>query len=123
MVRKPSKEEQIEALIHHRAYDLVMECAPSEDISDAEAYALVFTVKRREVLEYLVQRYNISDLIKTELSNRDGFYAIPVSQGFRVYEQYNCIKAMEKILSDELGVWNEFVSYILGTSGTGLDFK
>ena len=116
-------EEQIEALIRHRAYDLVMECAPSKKISDAKAYAEVFTVKRTEVLDYLVRNYRLGDLVPTQPSNRDGFYALPDRRGFRIYEQYDGLKTTEEFVPNELSVWKRFVDYILRTSLTGLDFN
>ena len=121
--QKPTREEQIEALIHHHAYDLVMKYVPSEELSDAEAYAEVFTVKRNDVLDYVVRDYQLSDLIPMKPSDRDGFYALPDKKGFRIYEQYNGIKTTEKFVQNELNVWKRFVEYILRTSLTGLDFN
>jgi len=118
---EPTKQEQIEALIHHQAYDLVMKYAPSEEL-DEEAYTQVFTVKRKDVLNYVAQHCQLKDLVHMGQSNRDGFYAIPVKGGFRVYEQYNTIKTEEQIITEELGVWKQFVDYVLRTSGTALDF-
>jgi len=120
--QKPTKEEQIEALIHHRAYDLVMKYAPSEEINDAEAYAEVFTVKRKEILDHLIQHYQLGDLIHMQRSNKDGFYAIPEKNGFRTYEQERMLKDNEQFISNEVDVWKQFVDYLLQTSGTGLDF-
>ena len=119
---KPTKKEQMEALIKHRAYDLVMKYAPSEEL-DEKAYAYVFTVKRNEVFDYVVRHYQLADLIPMKPSDRDGFYAIPTKKGYKVYEQYNTIKTSECIIVEKLDVWNEFVDHILGTSLTGLDFN
>jgi hypothetical protein len=126
--QKPSQIEQIEALIHHKVYDLMMKYAPSREINAAEAYATVFSVKRNDVLDYLIKNYQLSDLVPMKAADRDGFYAIPERNGFRTYEQFlawgggGWMKDSEEIVPDELGVWNKFVDYILGTSGTGLTF-
>ena len=121
--KKPSKQEQIDALIHHRAYDLVIKYAPSKDIDDAEAYRDVFTVKRSEILDYLTKNGRFGDLVRITPSDRDGFYAIPNKNSFNTYEQERNFKAMEKNVPDVQSVWDLFLDYIIRTSGAGLKFS
>lgn len=117
----PSKQEQIEALIRHEAYDLVMKYAPADQLT-SESYQSVFSVNRADVLEYLERNYRIEDLISTAPQERDGFYAIPSPEGYRIYEQERNVKIFEQHVSTEHDVWIAFVNYVLETSGTALDF-
>ena len=120
--QKPSKEEQIKAIIDHRAYDLIMKYTPPEKLS-SEAYAEIFSIKRDEILDFLVRNYQLGDLIPKKSMQKDGFYAIPVEGGFNCYEQYDGLKAKKNLVVDVLGVWKKFVDYVIRTSGTGLEFS
>ena len=104
-----------------RRTNLVMKYSPADQLS-SESYRSVFSVKRSEVLEYLKRNYRIEDLISTVPQERDGFYAIRSLFGYRIYEQERHVKILDQQVSTEHGVWVAFVSYLLETSGTALDF-
>jgi hypothetical protein len=118
----PSKQEQIEALLQHKAYDLVVKYAPAAQLT-SRCYESVFSMKRFEILQYVERNYKIEDLVSTVPQQRDGFYAIRGVQGYRVYEQEHQLKIFEQHVSTEHDVWVAFVNYLLETSGTALDFN
>ena len=120
---KPSKEEQIEALLERKACELVERYVPA-DRSDFEAYAEIFSVNRSEILAYLQAKYSLWDLVYTEPGISDGFYAIRQdSGGYLIYEQERSIRFAEAMVPNEDQVWKRFIDYIIVANGTGLRFE
>ena len=118
----PSKAEQIESLLHFKAYRLVKEwIGPDQSVGDF--YTKVFTVTRLEVEEYARQKYRIEDFAKSSPGEQDGFYAIRVPSGYLTYGQERGEKFSEGLVQSENDVWHLVIEYILLRSGTGLKFR
>lgn len=117
----PSKKEQIEALLKGEACELVEKYISPHNIS-GDSYKVIFTVKKHEILDYLKKNCSLNEVTKQKPGSDDGFYAIPIYSGFKVYEQERGIRFLEHILKSEDEVWESFVKYLLDISGTGLDF-
>ncbi|HEX3036339.1 MAG TPA: hypothetical protein VHT73_14680 [Thermodesulfobacteriota bacterium] len=117
----PSKKEQIEHLLKFSAYKLVEKYLPKQEWG-GDSYKKIFTVKKHEILDYLRAKYILEELIDMTPSNDDGFYAIPLNSGFKIYEQERGFKFLERIVKTEDEVWENFVEYLIRYSGTGLDF-
>ncbi len=119
---KPTIEEQIEAIVHHKAYELVMNYSGVDRV-DKQSYEQVFTVKRSEILAYIRNKYDLNDLIPRRSDIRDGFYAIPVSDGYRIYEQYDGHRTPPEDVAGKDILQEKYVDYLLRSSGTGLNFE
>jgi hypothetical protein len=120
-MNKPGKEEQIRALIEHRAYDLVRRYAGAGAL-DGKAYQDIFSITKKDLLTFLQENHHIHDIIPQRKSKSDGFYAIPTKKGYETYEQYDNHKTKSKELTNPQDVWSEYVDYLIRTSGTGLTF-
>ena len=118
----PSKEAQVEALVHGRAYKLLSDVFDAEYFTDG-MYKEVFTVNKTEVLEYVRNHYSLKALVYMKAGTDDGLYIIPRPfGGFDGYYQEREIKMDHKQLKSENEAWGYYVQYILDTSGTGLKF-
>ncbi|MDA0739888.1 MAG: hypothetical protein O2999_08575 [Nitrospirae bacterium] len=114
-------EEQIRALMNHQACRLVERLTPPE-LSDGESYQRVFTIKKHEILQFLKDNFSLKDVVPCQPGNRDGLYVLTVSNGLEVYYQERNIKVNPRIVASVDEVWEEYVDYLVRTSGTGLDF-
>ncbi len=120
--QKPTKDEQILSLISHQARELVEKYTSPEQLN-VGSYKEIFNVSKSDIAMYLKKHFALTDLVPSPESKKDGFYAISIEGGFRIYEQYDGIRANEKTTSNSDGVWDAFAEYIIRTSGTGLSFK
>lgn len=122
MAVKASTEEQITALLTGKASELVQQCV-AHDMLGPKSYEEVFSLSKKEILDYLERHRRIEDVVFVCPGSRDGFYAVQTSSGFRTYEQYQGLKANDGLVLDEHEVWKKFVDYLVRTSGTGLTFE
>jgi hypothetical protein len=97
MISVPGKNEQIVALIRHRACELVEKYVPKE-LLNGDSYNMVFNINRNEIIDYIKINYVIEELVSTKPVNKDGFYAVPSNRGYIVYEQERNIKTSEIII-------------------------
>ncbi|MFA5367306.1 MAG: hypothetical protein WC333_05460 [Dehalococcoidia bacterium] len=120
----PSKSEQIEALLHGKAYELALKYLPRDEAGSPQ-YRKLFNVTKKEVEKYAKQNYKWSEFacVKTAPGERDGFYAIRVSKGYLVYDQERGIRFDKGLVHSENDVWRLVMDYILLRSGTGFKFK
>ena len=118
----PTKEEQINALVMHQAYKLVTQMVPPGDLS-GDSYKKVFTVKRNEILNYAKAHFSMEEVMICRPGECDGFYVLSIPDGFEIYYQERLIKVPIKVVGTSDDVWEEYVDYLIRTSGTGLDFS
>lgn len=119
-VEPPPIEEQIEALVRGRLYDLRKKYAPH--LPQDEGYKQILTFKSSDVVTYLKSHYRLEDLLKTVHDDSDGFYAVRTVEGFTVYYQEREIRMLQRLVTTEEEVWSRYVAYLLDTTGTGLRF-
>jgi len=117
----PGKEEQIEAIVHDRARDLVLRYA-WRDRSGRPRYPQVFTVSRKEVEQYVKEHYSLDTLpfVHSAPGREDDIHIIPVPDGYRVYYQEGGIHRDEEVVPSEDDAWNFYLRCVLAVSSTGL---
>lgn len=120
--RFPSKAEQIEALLHHKAGKLLLECRPHDEANEPQ-YIEIFNVTRKEIEKYAKQHYKMSDLISVSPGLEDDFYVIPIPDGYLTYYQTREIRFDEIVVKSEDEAWKLLVDFMLLTSGTGIKFE
>jgi hypothetical protein len=120
----PSKDEQIEALINGRAYELVLRFAGLDE-SGGPRYSEVFKVTKDEIKEYITRHYTLNNipLIHSSPSREDGIYLIPIHDGYEFYDIEHGIRFTGKKVDSEDEAWSIVIDYILGTSGTGMKWE
>ncbi len=120
----PSNSEQIESLIHDRAYYLTIKYS-GRDEAGRPKYKEVFTVTRGEVLKYVKQHYRLYDLPFTHsvVGNEDGLHLLKIGSEFKVYYQERGICFHETIVESEEEAWKAYVDHMLRSSATGLKWE
>ena len=115
----PSKAEQIEAIEHDRARDLVLRYA-WRDQSGRPRYREVFTITKKDVEDYVKEHYRLDNAPYTHSSpgREDGIYIIPVPGGYRVYRQERLGHFEEELVSSENAAWKRYVEYVILSGGT-----
>jgi len=118
----PTREEQIVALIEGNAVMLVEKFIPKDRWS-IESYKEVFTIKLSDIVDYLEKNSVMENRVNADAGEEDGFYALPSSDGYEVYEQERGFKENSAHVTSVSEVWKRYAEYLVSTSGTGLDFK
>ncbi len=118
----PSKIEQIESLLNGTACELVERCVAPDRLC-SNSYAEVFTVSRREILEYIRKNHNLEEVAKNVPGEEDGFYVVPQGNGYLTYIQERQVRAEQVVVSSENEAWDRYLDYLIGYSGTGLTFE
>lgn len=117
---KPTKEEQILALMQWKAYDLAQRYASKKTLDEA-AYKEVFSIKRADIVDYLKKHAQPTDLIQKD-PKKDGFYLRPTTNGYIGYVQDTGFKISEEEFGSIEDIWNKYADYLIRTSGTAIDF-
>ncbi len=120
----PSKEEQIEALIHDKAYQLTIRYS-GRDKSGRPNYRKVFNVTRKDIERPLKNHYKFDDLpfVSCSIGPKDGFYIIPTSKAYTIYKQERGVHTRDKTVKSASEARKLYIDWILDTSGTGLEWK
>ena len=149
----PTKEEQIESLIKFNPGIVLRKCFTIEEMREMTSkhidyYKLVFTVTRREILEYIKKNYTLDRLgltpesrehgyqtsfyQRTKINRRDGLNVERENNKFKCYyfdvEHYFRTRELDQstggffYLENEDAVYEKFVNGIISASGTGLTF-
>lgn len=116
----PSKEEQIESILKLVAYKLATKYSPTDkdEVEINHVFKKIFSVRKEDVLNYLKENYPLQEVVnQNPKSIRDGFYAIPISTGYRTYRQERNIKFDEEIVVSEDEVWSHLVDYLIASNG------
>jgi hypothetical protein len=116
----PSKEEQIESILKLLAYKLASKYSPTykDEVEIDNLFKKIFSVGKEDVLNYLKENYPLQEVVnQNPKSIRDGFYAIPISSGYRIYRQERNIKFDEQIALSDDEVWRYFVDYLIASNG------
>lgn len=117
MIKPPSKEEQARALLNRTAYRLLERYPSDVDYKD------IFTIKKKDLFDYIKKNSRLEDLIFTRLGDNDGFYAIKEMEGeYLTFGQERGIRFDEVEVHSVDEVLNKFIDYLLSGSGTGLEF-
>ena len=111
----PSLKEQVNALVTGTKFELVCEHLGKSKLKEKD-YDKVFTVTRRELLEYLPNNYTIDQVIRTKKAPRDGFYALKGIYGWTTFIQEREIRFNQEKVESEDKVWEQYVSIALGYS-------
>ena len=70
------------------------------------------------MLNYLKENYPLREVVNQDpKSIRDGFYAIPISLGYRTYRQERNLKFDEEIVVSEDEDWSHLVDYLIASNG------
>jgi hypothetical protein len=121
----PSKAEQIEALIHEKAYELALKYAGREQFGKLQ-FSKVFNVTRKEILEYLKNNYCLDNLpffVFSSPGKRDGIYIIPVPEGYHVFYQEREYRNPDYTVPTEDDAWIFYIDFMLSLSGTALNWQ
>lgn len=115
----PSVKEQIEAIVNHKACELVEKYIVQH--SKDASYEGIFTIKKSDILNYL-SKFPLEKFVQTRSASSDGFYVIRDNESYFTYEQYDGVAMEKKTVLTEHEVIILFVDYLIRTSGTGLNF-
>jgi len=129
-VNKPSKPEQIEALISWNLRELALRHTKMELIDNLGKktlripYEKVLNVTRSEIKDYLKQHYSITDLVPPEPSERypDNLFAEKIDNGYILYyRDYGRICDSEFIEDDDK-LLDVFIKHCIDGNCTGYNF-
>ena len=131
----PTKEEQIEALINGKVASFMKECVDFEktnktSIEDRMQYRKkVFTITKSEILAYIKENYSLKDLgmydnkCYLKLKKEKGKYVIYTWDYEYEMRTGKVIDLREEFYDTEDEVYERYVRFLIGSSGTGLTFE
>lgn len=106
-------EEQIEAYIKGRMYELVQKYCHKESIT-GDDYEEAFTISRDWAKEYLLSKYRVCDIMSCTDGLKDGLYAIKKLDFWVMYRQERGVHFDEVQLHSESAVWDAYIEFGLG---------
>lgn len=136
--RKPTKEEQIEILRGGSAIktrNLFRECidfekTPHKTIEDLDNYYKAFyIITKSEILTYIKENYSLKDLgmydnkCYLKLKKEKGKYVIYTWDYEYEMRTGKVIDLREEFYDTEDEVYERYVRFLIGSSGTGLTFE
>ena len=110
---KISDEEQIEAYIKGKKFELAQKYCQKETLT-IDDYKKVFNISKEWTKEYVLSKYQITDLIKCNDSPKDGFYAIKKSDSWLTFRKERNIHFDEVEVNSESEVWDQYIEIELG---------
>lgn len=122
MLKVPTTIEQFEALINRRAFELANQFRSTNNLI-SECYRIVFTIKRKEFLDYVKSRFKLNELplSKNKKGKEDGYYILKeFGNKYRFYYQERLVHFDECVLIGQDAVYEKYVENCLKASGTGL---
>jgi hypothetical protein len=123
MKKMPGKAEQLDAFLHGNAYEFTMKYA-GRDQHGFPQYSKVFTITKKDILDYIKKNYKLNNLPMTysSPSRKDGYYIIPIpdSTGYRTYYQERGIKGKEIVAYNEEEALLLYVKHRLLYSTSGI---
>lgn len=113
------RDEQIRVLLQGKAYDTVRELFPGKQLTGGD-YKEVFTVTRKDVVEYVKRNGFPPGSYGSRLGGGDGPYMIEEECAYAVYYQERGIRFGETRYAKKVEADEVLITLLLGLSGTGL---
>ncbi|HVF10624.1 MAG TPA: hypothetical protein VNA16_07470 [Abditibacteriaceae bacterium] len=118
---KPSKEEQIHALLTGKAYELAIKTLNVHDMSEHQ-YEEVFTVTREDIDDYVRLHGVPMDRVITEADGGEGIHFIRQNGMWLVYWWERGEKWAETKHRTEKGAIQGLVNFLLDRTATGINY-
>ena len=117
-----AKTEQIRSLLLGDACTLVEKTVPKSELS-CDSYSRVFTITKRDIVDYVAKHGLPAGAIRYRSAERDGVYMVRSVFGHSVYDQERGIISNKHFFFTQTAAINTVIDRLIALSGTGLTFE
>jgi hypothetical protein len=105
--------EQAEAILLGKQFDLVCSTLKKNTLEPSD-YTRVITITGTQLKNYLIENYELLDLVSNSPSLKDGFYVISEREGFLTYNQERGCHFDKVWVHGKTDAWDQYIHYGLG---------